>query len=71
MNGWVDGHRDKIGRVGGWTDEEETDRVVAEWKRGWGGGKMMAPTHPKAEGDDFILLEARGPIGKDAGDKEL
>lgn len=54
--------------MGGWTDEEETGGVVAGRKRGWGCGQMTAPTHLKAGGIDFILLEARGPIGKDAGD---
>lgn len=53
--------------MGGWTDEE-TGGAVAGRKRGWGCGQMTAPTHLKAGGIDFILLEARGPIGKDAGD---
>lgn len=32
---------------------------------------MMAPTHLKAEGTDFILLGARGPIGKEAGTRDF
>lgn len=38
----------------------------AGWRRA-----EVALTPLKAEGIDFILLEAGGPIGRDAGDKEL